>query len=100
MDEEHVKNLVINFKCVHCNQRYEPGNANNVVEHDEDLWIFAVYCPSCKINSLLAAVIKEGGVLEVVTDLSEAEQAEFSIPICSDNILDMHVFLKDFDGDF
>lgn len=99
MDEEYVKNMVTNFKCIHCSQQYEPDNAD-VIAHSEDLWIFSVYCPSCKIKSLLAAVIKESELPEVVTELSEAEQAKFSIPICSDDVLDIHVFLRDYSGDF
>ena len=99
MDEQNVKNLVANFKCNGCDQHFEPDNAD-VVAHNGDLWVFAVYCPSCQVKSLLAAVIKEGGVPEVVTELSEEEQARLSTPVCSDDLLDLHLFLRDFDGDF
>lgn len=99
MDEERVKNLVAYFKCNSCDQYYEPTNAD-VVAHYGDLWVFAVYCPGCQIKSLVAAIIEESGVPEVVTELSEVEQAKFSIPVCSDDVIDIHLFLRDYDGDF
>lgn len=99
MDEEYVKNLVANFKCAQCDQQYEPGNAD-VLAHNKDLWVFSVYCPSCQNRNLVVAVIKESGDSEVIMELTEAEQAKFSEPVCSDDVLEMHLFLRDFDGDF
>ena len=99
MDEESVKNLVSKIECARCGQHYEPVNTD-ILAHMEDLWIFSVYCDSCKIRSLLATVVKENRVQEVVTELSEVEQTKFLTTISSDDLLDMHVFLKDFSGDF
>ena len=99
MDEEFAKSLVSNYKCMRCGQHYQPDNAD-VIAHNENVWIFAVYCPSCQVKSMLAAVVKETEIPEVITELTEAEQDEFCIPVCSDDVLDIHVFLRDFDGDF
>lgn len=50
----------------------------------------------------MAAIIKEDGVPELVTDLTEAELDRFKnmgMPT-ADEILGTHNFLKDFNGDF
>jgi len=99
MDERFIRKLLSNMKCGVCGQHYEPTNIS-VLGHREGLWFLSVYCPSCKSQGLVAAVIKEGKVPEVVTELTEAEKSKFSIPIGSDDIIDMHTFLKDFSGDF
>ena len=51
---------------------------------------------------MVAAVIKESRMLEAVTDLTKVEMDKFrdmSMPE-ADDVLNMHSFLKDFDGDF
>jgi len=49
----------------------------------------------------VAAVVKEGRMPEAVTDLMAAELDEFGDSVIeADDVLNMHDFLKDFDGDF
>jgi hypothetical protein len=61
-----------------------------------------VFCPSCKSQGLVAAVDKEGKVTEVLTELTPEEQKKLSLatPPTSDDLMDIHSFLSDFDGDF
>jgi hypothetical protein len=99
MDEKFIKKLLSNMKCGVCGQHYEPANIS-ILEHREDLWFLSVYCPGCKSQGLVAAVIREGKVNKVITELTEAEKSKFSTPIGSDDVIDMHTFLKDFSGDF
>jgi len=99
MDERFIKKLLSNMKCGVCGQHYEPANIK-VLEHREDLWFLSVYCPGCKSQGLVAAVIREGKAPEIVTELTEVEKSKLSIPIDSDDVIDMHTFLKDFGGDF
>jgi len=98
MDEEQVKNSVSYFECIHCNQYFEPNNAD-FVAHYGDSWVFAVYCPYCQITSLQVVIIAESGGSEVVNELSEAEQVKFSTQICSDDVIDIHLFMRDYNGD-
>ncbi len=97
-----VKKCIADKKCKHCGKHYELGNIESV-GHTEDLLFFTAYCPSCN-NTGLAIVeiidIKGDKETEAATDLSEAEESCFSIPISSSDVLDMHIFLKDFKGDF
>jgi hypothetical protein len=50
----------------------------------------------------VAAVIKESKAPEIITDLAEAEWDKFQKmdKLTADEMLDMHSFLKGFDGDF
>ena len=101
MDEKFIKKLLSNMKCGVCGRHYQPSQIN-ILGHREDLWFLSVFCTACTSQALVAAVIKEGKLTEVVTDLTEAELARFSADssIEADDVLDMHNFLKDFEGDF
>ena len=100
MDEKFIKKLLANMKCGVCGRHYEPSHIS-ILGHKENLWFLSAFCAACTSQVLVAAVIKEGNVVEVVTDLTEAELARFSADsVEADDVLDMHSFLKDFEGDF
>ena len=87
------------MKCGVCGKRYEAANIN-VLGHREDLWFLSVFCGSCKSQGLVAAVIQEGRLTEAITDLTEAEVSRMSDPVTSDDLIDVHTYLQEFDGDF
>ena len=99
MDEKFIKELLSKMKCGRCGQQCDPANID-VLGHQEDLWLFSVYCPSCKSQGLGAVTMKESEEPEVVTELTEAEQNKFDTTINSDDVIDMHVFLEGYSGDF
>ncbi len=101
MEEGLIKRLMASIKCGVCGQRYEIDNIN-VLGHHEDLWFLNALCPACHARCLVAAVIREGRVPEVTTDLTEAELDRFKSVsrVTTDDMLDMHNLLKGFDGDF
>jgi len=101
VEEGLIKRLMASLKCGVCGQGYEVGNIN-VLGHHEDLWFLSAICPACHTRCLVAAVIKEGKVPEVITDLTEAELDKFKNAgsLTDDEALDMHNFLKGFDGNF
>ncbi len=100
MEESLVKRLIASIKCGSCGQYYEEGNID-VIEHSEELWFLRVFCSSCQAKSLVAAIIREDKKAEVITDLTEAELDKFKDMdgVRVDDVLDMHNFLKNFDGD-
>ncbi len=100
MEEGLIKRVMASIKCV-CGQRYELDNIG-VLGHEEDLWLLRVSCSACHNQYLVAAIIREEEAPEVVTDLTEAELDEFESAgeLTADEVLDMHSFLRDFDGDF
>lgn len=101
-EQNDIKRFLANTKCGRCGQH--PGLDNiNLVGRLVDLLLFIVYCPSC--NKTALAVVNHIGYIgdkesETATDLTEAEESHFSVPIGSSDILNMYSFLKDFNGDF
>ncbi len=100
MDEANVRHLMESLKCVACGEQYKVENIS-VVGHQDDTWFMNVYCPFCQSQSLVAAVVKEGVVPEVITDLTESEIKKFKDveSVSADDILDIHQFLNRFEGD-
>ena len=101
MDKSLIKKLLASIKCGTCGQHYETGNIN-VLGHQEDLWFLRAFCQVCHTQYLVVAVVKEGEMPKIVTDLTEAELDKFSSMgmVRSNDVLDMYDFLRDFDGDF
>jgi len=101
MEEKLIKRFMTSIKCTVCGQHYRVDNVS-VLGHQEDLWFMSVFCPDCQTRCLVAAVVKEGEKPEVITDLTGAELDKFREMdrLTADEVLDMHRFLKDFDGDF
>jgi hypothetical protein len=84
-----------------CRQHYEPINID-VLAHSQDTWLLRGQCSFSHTQSLVVAIIKEERKSEVVTDLTRAEILRFhaSSLVGEDDVLDMHCFLREFDGDF
>ena len=101
MEESLIKRLIASIKCGSCGQNYQEDNIS-VIEHSEELWFLRVFCSSCHVKSMVAAIIREEEKAEVITDLTKAELAKFKgvDRVRVDDMLDMRNFLRDFDGDF
>jgi len=101
VDKSLIKRLMASIRCGVCGQCYEVVNID-VLGHHQDLWFLRVFCSACRAQCLVAAVIKEDRMPEVITDLTEAELDKFRNAgvLSADDVLEMHDFLKDFDGDF
>ena len=101
MDSKFIKKLVAQVKCGVCGQQYRLSNIR-ILGNRDDLWFLYVLCSSCHSKGLIAIGIKEDRPLRIVTDLTEPEYAKFreGKGIVADDVLDIHSFLKDFDGDF
>ncbi len=101
MNERLIKKLVSTVKCNVCGAHYEINNIE-IVGHQDGTWFLNIFCPTCDRESFVAAIIKKEKAQEIITDLTEEE---FNAPvraklINSDDLLDLHNFLKKFDGDF
>ena len=76
MDETLIKRIISSIKCGSCGQNYHEDHIE-IVEHNDELWFLKVFCSSCHIRCLVAAIIRENAQPEVITDLTEAEVAKF-----------------------
>jgi len=101
VEEGFVKRLMASIKCTVCGRCYETDNIS-VLGHQEDLWFLRVLCSACHTRCLVAAIIKKDEAPEVITDLTQTELDKFRHmdAVTTDEVLEMHNFLKDFDGDF
>jgi len=101
VEESLIKKLMASINCGVCGHRYEVDDIN-VLSHNQDLWFLSAICPDCHTRCLIAAIVKEGRVPEVITDLTEAELDRFRNggKLTADDVLDMHNFLNNFGGDF
>ena len=101
MEDNLIKRLMLSIKCTVCGRRYEESQVS-VLGHKKDLWFLTASCAACGTRCLVTVALKEGSVPQPVSDLSEREAAIFrhKKALNADEILDMHRFLKGFDGDF
>ncbi len=101
-DDKHglLKHLLATIPCAVCEHPYRPTDIE-ILDHHDEIWIVAVKCSHCGTKGLVFALMKEEKP-EVVSDLVPQEWATYKqMPqINADDLLDVHEFLKDFDGDF
>ena len=100
MDERIVKKLMTSVKCTGCGKNYQMHDVQILGNH-QDLYFLQVSCSSCHSRFLITAVINDINP-DIISDLSDAELTKFKnfrVPNSND-VLDMHSYLKDFDGDF
>jgi hypothetical protein len=92
--------------CGVCRHAYASTDFS-VIGHREHLWMIAVQCPACQHQGLITAVVEGHGIEEEHTP--RASRAEFFAdetareardPVTVDDLLDLHDFLDDFNGDF
>lgn len=98
--ERLIKKLMASMKCEECGQNYESGNVD-VIGHREDMWFMRVHCATCHTQCLVAAVVRQGKAPEETEDFTGVEiEGHQGEAIATDDVLDMHNYLVDFNGDF
>jgi len=108
-------------RCGVCHHAFVPNDVH-VVSRKPALWTMVVECEECHARSFVAAVLEDGDpreAREALQDLSRTEFDEVDDDLFSDaadggdgvtvaardtvsveDLLDVHEFLRDFDGDF
>jgi hypothetical protein len=99
MEQEILKRIVSNLRCEKCNGSFQPEEIV-VLGRKDNLWYLAVSCSACSNQEVVAALVEEAGEPELPSDLNESERKTFVAPISSDDVLNVHMFLEDFDGNF
>ena len=97
-----IRHLIANVKCSVCQHQYEPGDIEVIESHDE-LWVLGVTCGECQTQGLILALIREvpADSMPDIQDFDEEENVILDVlpTIDTDDVLDMHCLLRDFDGD-
>jgi hypothetical protein len=98
--ERLVKDLVGTFRCPVCRRGFQHEHVRVTARH-EQLWIVSVRCRTCRNQQVFWIALKETEPDEG-DEISEVEHDQFAAlaPVCGDDVLDMHIFLKEFNGDF
>jgi hypothetical protein len=99
LDSSLVKRILSSLKCDKCGQAYDSHNVK-VIGKQQDLWLLTAYCETCDIQYLIVAAIKDEKSVRI-SDLSKAEVSRFRRKtVDADDVLDMHRYLRRFNGDF
>jgi hypothetical protein len=112
--EKQIKRIVLNRmeRCGVCHQAFGPENIQ-VVSRRSDMWMMVVTCEECHARNFVAAVLGDGDPdqaqlalrqlsrdesdVEIAPEIDEAPDGE---PVSIDDVIEMHEFLSEFDGDF
>ena len=98
MQERFLKRLLCAIKCGFCGNRYDSSNIS-VIGQQEGLWFFSAFCPACRSQTLIVAVIQEEQISDIITEPIQDEYAEpGESAVTIDDVLDMHNLLKAFRG--
>lgn len=121
-DFDHIKHIVLQqlHRCVVCHREYEIGDITSL-QRKPGVWTLMVECEQCHSRNYLAAVTPDGdpeaAMLEVRSLTQQAireigltrerqsneilpEAPDSGEPVTSKDVLEMHEFLQEFDGDF
>jgi hypothetical protein len=98
--ERLLKELVGTFRCQFCRRSFERDQVRVAARH-EQLWIVSVRCSLCRNQQVFWVALKDNRS-ESGREISPEEEEYFSSlpPVGTDEILDIHQFLNDFNGDF
>lgn len=96
-----VSQLVRQLRCMACNRLYDPEDFT-LVHRWQEVWVLSTRCRHCDELCHVVIFMQLGTEPEPVMDLTpgEAQIAADRPPITADDVLDMHLLLHEFDGDF
>lgn len=110
--EKQIKRIVLNRmeRCGVCHRAFAADDIQ-VVSRRSDLWMMVVACAECQSRNFVAAVLGDGDPGEAqlaLRQMSEEHVLEGMAPgieatgppIGAADVVDMHLFLREFDGDF
>ena len=101
MDDHLIKRLIQYVKCGECGEPYEGQNVR-VLGRCGDAVFFSVECTCCNRRDVIAALVRETKMPDRVEDFTEEGFARVveAAPVDSGDVVAIHNFLKDFNGDF
>lgn len=95
---EFIRDRARFYNCPVCGRSLK-GCEIQVLSHEEERFHLQVTCAQCQVTFIVVLAIAGGGVeeTEVAAEL-EVEPVAQAEPISVDEILDLHLYLKDYQG--
>ncbi len=84
-----VRNIQHLIKCPFCGATYEIQHIN-ILDRFKSMFVVHLFCSRCKRPAMAALIVSKN-----IDFLEEGEE-----PVTTDDLIEIHQFLKDFDGDF
>jgi len=96
---EFIRDRARFYNCPVCGRSLK-GCDIQVLSHEEERFHLQVTCAQCQVTFIVVLAIAGGAVEEVesVEATASVEAAPVREPISVDEILDLHLFLKSFQG--
>ncbi len=113
MPDLQIKRIVLDRmeRCSVCHHSFVPDDIH-VISRKSDMWMMVVECSECRGRNFVAAVLNDGDPSEAQLALRRLSERgdRIELPattsssgesaVSVDDVLDMHEFLRGFDGDF
>ena len=98
---EFIRDRARFYNCPVCGRSLK-GCDVQVLSHEEERFHLQVTCAQCQVTFIVVLAIAGGAVEEIekVTAEHESEPVFAAEPITVDEILDLHLYLKTFQGTF
>jgi hypothetical protein len=85
------------YNCPVCGRSLK-GCEVQVLSHEDERFHLQVTCAQCQVTFIVVLAIAGGAVDEIESALPEPEPVAAVEPISVDEILDLHLYLKSFQG--
>ncbi len=92
--DDNLRSFLTRVRCCACGRVHLPAEIQVVNRRGESL-LLKVYCPTCRTRSLVVTRIGD----EQPATPREDRLYPTSTPLTIDDVLDIHIFLRDFHGD-
>ena len=100
--QELIKNIRTMMRCPSCGANYESDNIHFLGQLDMAALI-QLDCQSCGLPVMATIVVsdKNNAQTKILSDLNKEDlESASKDPVTTDHVVDMHQFLKKFDGNF
>jgi len=98
---EFIRDRARFYNCPVCGRSLK-GCEVQVLSHEEERFHLQVTCAQCQVTFIVVLAIAGGAVEEIEKSIPEpsTEPVASAEPISIDEILDLHLYLKNFQGTF
>lgn len=109
--ERHIQQLLLTAvsRCSGCHGDYSLSDFA-VIGHRDYIWMVTVICKACRRQGFITAIVEDERLEQpgatplsapAISDLLPEEAREAGAPsVSTHDVLDIHEFLRDFDGNF